>query len=50
MKYLQKIVVCFTIFQIVLSNSVDLSSYSNSDRILQNNIDLDLTIDFSIQT
>jgi hypothetical protein len=50
MKYLQYIVILIAILQFVSSNSVDLSSYSNSDKIIQTNIDLDLTIDFSIQT
>jgi hypothetical protein len=50
MKYLQYIVILIGILQLVSSNSVDLSSYSNSDKLIQTNIDLDLTIDFSIQT
>jgi hypothetical protein len=49
MKYYFAITTFIAILTLMASNPLDISSFSNLDKVRQQHIDLDLTIDFSIQ-
>ena len=47
MNHLKLSVLLITLFSYVLSNPLDLSTFSNLDKVRQTHIELNLSIDFS---